>query len=189
VVKTRTEGVTLKKIKSQQVYDAKVFQVSKVTLDRNGEEVIHSVVNFPGTICVLPITQNGKILLEKQYRTPADRFLIEIPAGKMDKNEKPEATMLRELEEETGFKAIRYKKCYEAFTSCGCLDEYLHYFIAEVEKMDENDRKLFPDTHEDIELFEVTVEQALELVKSWEIVDAKTIMMINAYAAGQIGLE
>lgn len=188
MVKTWTEGVILKKVRSEQVYDAKVFKVSKVTLDRNGEEVIHSVINSPGTICVLPITQNGKILLEKQYRTPADRLLIEIPAGKMEKGEAPEVTMLRELEEETGFKAIRYKKCYEAFTSCGCLDEYLHYFVAKVEKIQEKDRKLFPDTHEDIELFEVTVEEALKLVENWEIVDAKTIMMINAYSARQIGL-
>lgn len=178
----------MKKIKSEQVHDAKVFQVSKVTLERNGKEIIHSVINFPGTICILPITQNGKILLEKQYRTPADRQLIEIPAGKIDKGEEPEVTMLRELEEETGFKAIKYKKCYEAFTSCGCLDEYLHYFIAQIEEIDKTQRKHFPDTHEDIELFEVTIEQALELVKNWEIVDAKTIMMINAYAAGQIGV-
>ena len=178
----------MKKISQEQVYDAKVFQVSKVTLERNGEEVIHSVVNFPGTICILPITQNGKILLEKQYRTPADQYLIEIPAGKIDKGEDPETTMLRELEEETGFKAIKYKKCYEAFTSCGCLDEYLHYFVAKVEKMDENQRKHFPDTHEDIELFEVSIEEALELVKNKEIIDAKTILMINAYAAGQIGV-
>jgi len=176
----------LKQIRTEQVYDAKVFKVSKITLDRNGEEIIHSVVNFPGTVCVLPITKNGKILLEKQYRTPADRYLIEIPAGKMDKNEAPEVTMLRELEEETGFKAVKYEKCYEAFTSCGCMDEYLHYFIAQVEKISESKRELFPDTHEDIELFEVTVEEALELVKNNEIIDAKTIMMINAYAAGQI---
>ena len=176
----------MKKIKSQQVFDANIFQVSKVTLERNGKEVVHSVVNFPGTVCVLPITQKGTILLEKQYRTPADQYLIEIPAGKIDKGENPETTMIRELEEETGFKAIKHKKCYEAYTSCGCLDEYLHYYIAPVENMDENQRKLFPDNNEDIELFEVTVEEALNLVGDREIVDAKTIMMINAYAAGQI---
>lgn len=185
MVKTWKEIV--KKIKSQQVYDANVFQVSEVTLERKGKEVIHSVVNFPGTVCVLPITQNGAILLEKQYRTPADLFLIEIPAGKIDEGESPETTMIRELEEETGFKAVEYKKCYEAFTSCGCMDEYLHYYIAQVEKMDESERKLFPDNNEDIELFEVSVEEALNLVKNREIIDAKTILMINAYAAGQIG--
>ena len=177
----------MKKIRSEQVYDAKVFQVSRVTLDRNGEKIIHAVVNFPGTVCVLPVTKNGKILLEKQYRTPTDRYLIEIPAGKIDKGEEPEAALLRELEEETGFRAIKYKKSFEAFTSCGCLDEYLHYYIALVEKMDEKERELFPDNHEDIELFEVSVEEALNLVKNREIVDAKTIMMINAYASGQIG--
>ena len=179
----------MKKIKAEQVYDAKIFQVSKVTLDRNGEEIIHAVVNFPGTVCVLPVTKNGTILLEKQYRTPTDQYLIEIPAGKIDKGEQPETTMIRELEEETGFKALKYKKCYEAFTSCGCLDEYLHYYVALVEKMPEEERKLFPDNHEDIELFEVTVEEALNLVKAKEIIDAKTIMMINAYAASQISWE
>ncbi len=179
----------MEQISEKTICDAKVFKVSEVKLKKGDETVIHSVVRFPGTVCVLPLTNNGTIILEKQYRSPIGGYLIEIPAGKIDEGENPEKCMVRELEEETGYKAVKFKKVYEAYTSCGCLDEYLHYYIAFVEKIDEAERNLFPDRNEEIEVFEVSVEKAMKMIKDNEIVDAKTILLITNYFGGLIGFE
>jgi len=179
----------MKQISEKTICDARVFKVSEVAIKKGDKTVIHSVVRFPGTVCVLPVTEKGTILLEKQYRSPAGKVLIEIPAGKIDEGEKPENCMVRELEEETGYRAVKFKKVYEAYTSCGCLDEYLHYYIALVKQIDNNKRVLFPDTNEDIEVFEVEVEEAVRMIKDKEIIDAKTILMVTNYFAGLIGFK
>ena len=86
-------------ISEKQVADMRVFTVSEVELDKSGRRVKHSVIRFCGTASVLAITKEGRILLEKQYRTPIDRWIYEIPAGKIDKGETPEQCIVRELEE------------------------------------------------------------------------------------------
>ena len=91
-------------ISEKQVADMRVFTVSEVELDKSGRRVHHSIIRFCGTASILAITKEGKILLEKQYRTPIDRWIYEIPAGKIDKGEDPTHCIIRELEEETGFK-------------------------------------------------------------------------------------
>jgi len=174
-------GNLMKQISERIICDAGVFKVSEVQLTKGDKTVIHSVVRFPGTVCVLPVTENGTLILEKQYRSPAGKILIEIPAGKIDEGESPEVCMRRELEEETGYRVLDFEKVYEAYTSCGCLDEYLHYFIANVEKIDENERNLYPDLNEDIEIFEVDVDEAMRMIRDREIIDAKTILMITSY--------
>lgn len=183
------DSILIKQISEKIICDANVFKVSKVELKKGEKTIVHSVVRFPGTVCVLPVTEKGTLILEKQYRSPVGDLLIEIPAGKIDKGEKPEKCMTRELEEETGYRAVKFKKVYEAYTSCGCLDEYLHYFIALVEKIDKDKRNLFPDMNEDIEIFEVSVEEAVKMIKNREIVDAKTILMITNYFAGLISFK
>ena len=179
----------MKNISEKTVHDAGVFKVSELKLKKGDKTLIHSVVRFPGTVCVLPVTEKGTIILEKQYRSPIGGFLIEIPAGKIDEGEDPENCMKRELEEETGYRAVRYRKVYEAYTSCGCLDEYLHYFVAQVVKIPKEERIHFPDDNEHIELMEISPEEGMEMIKQLKIVDAKTILMITNYYAGLISFD
>ena len=179
----------MKYISEKTICDAGVFTVAQIELKKGDRKLLHSVVRFPGTVCVLPVTEKGNIILEKQYRSPVGDYLIEIPAGKIDKGEDPAVCMVRELEEETGFQAVRFKKIYEAYTSCGCLDEYLHYYIALVKKIDENKRKLFPDSNEDIEIFELSKEEAMAMIEEKKIIDAKTILMITNYFSGLIYID
>lgn len=174
----------MKKISEQSVYDGGIFKVSKVFLKNGEKEVVHSVIRFVKTICVLPVTKEGTIILERQYRSPLDGFLLEIPAGKIDEHETHENCMKRELEEETGYRAVTYKNVFEGFVSCGYSDEYMYYYAALVEKIPAAERKHFEDSDEQIELVEVTVEKALEMVRNREIIDAKTIAMITAFASG-----
>lgn len=170
-------------ISEEKVVDMRLFTVSKVKLLSKGREILHSVVRFMGTAAVLPITKGGKFLIEKQYRTPIDSELYEIPAGKIDVGETPENCIARELEEETGYRAIKIKKIFEAYTSCGCSDEYMHYFAALVEKIPDGERRSFPEDDEDIELFELPPEECVEMIKNRKIIDAKTIALISAYMA------
>ncbi len=171
-------------ISEKQVADMRVFTVSEVELDKSGRRVKHSIIRFCGTASILAITKDGKILLERQYRTPIDRWIYEIPAGKIDKGEDPTHCIIRELEEETGYRPIKIEKNFEAYTSCGCSDEYMHYFTALVEKIPEGERKLFPEIDEDLEILEVTPEEAWKMIEEKQIVDAKSIMLITAFKAG-----
>lgn len=176
-------------ISEKQVADMRVFTVSEVELDKSGRRVHHSVIRFCGTASVLAITKEGNILLEKQYRTPIDRWIYEIPAGKIDKGEAPEHCIVRELEEETGYRPVKLVKSFEAYTSCGCSDEYMHYFTAIVEKIPEGERKLFPEIDEDLEIIEVSRETAEKMIAEKQIVDAKSIMLLTALKAGTTGIE
>ena len=176
-------------ISEKQVADMRVFTVSEVELDKSGRRVKHSIIRFYGTASILAITKEGKILLERQYRTPIDRWIYEIPAGKIDKGEDPTHCIIRELEEETGYRPIKIAKTFEAYTSCGCSDEYMHYFTALVEKIPEGERRLFPEIDEDLEILEVTLDEAWKMIEEKKIVDAKSIMLITAFKAGLAGFE
>lgn len=179
----------MKIISEKKVFDAGIFTVSKINLVKNNRDVVHSVIRFVETMCVLPVTRTGKIILENQFRTPVNRYLFEIPAGKIDKGESPEECLVRELEEETGLRALSFKKAFEAYVTCGYSDEYMHYFVALTEKIPDRERKHFPDSDEEIELLEITVEKGLEMIRNREIIDSKTITMINSFAARQVGWE
>ena len=179
----------MKIVSQKQLLDAGIFKVFEVKLLKNRKELTHSVLRFTGTICVLPVTEKGTIILERQYRTALGRYILEIPAGKIDEGEEPELCLHRELEEETGLRAIKFKKCFEGFVTCGYSDEYMHYYAALTEKIPDEERKHFPDPDEEIELVEVTLEKALEMIKLKEIIDSKTITMIYLYATGSAGWE
>lgn len=169
----------MKKIREKEICNAGIFRVADITLiNDKEEEVHHSAVRFVKTVCALPISTDGNIWLERQYRSPIDKIVIEIPAGKMDPGETPEETMKRELEEEMGLRVISFKERFKAFVTFGYSDEYMHYFSAIVEPIPEQERTLFQDPDEEISIFSVTPAKAKEMVESGEIEDAKTILMI-----------
>jgi len=174
----------MRKIREEKMCDAGIFTVSSVFLENSKRDnIVHSVVRFVDTVSVLPVTKDGKIVLEKQYRTPVDTFMIEIPAGKIDAGETPEEAMKREIEEEIGMRVVNWIQPFEAYVSCGYSDEKMYYYIAKVENIPDADRRYFPDDNEIIELIELSLEEIMEMIKKREIVDSKTIMMVYAYAA------
>lgn len=113
----------------------------------------------------------------KQFRKPLERTIVEIPAGKLEKGEEPEYTALRELEEETGYTAKKLTKITAFYTSPGFADEIVHVFLAEELSVLEEKREL--DEDEFVEVMEVTLEDALKLVESREVYDAKTAYAIQ----------
>ncbi|WAT19753.1 ADP-ribose pyrophosphatase [Bacillus halotolerans] len=167
-----------KTIVKEQIFSGKVIDlyVEDVELP-NGKTSKREIVKHPGAVAVLAVTDEGKIIMVKQFRKPLERTIVEIPAGKLEKGEEPEYTALRELEEETGYTAKKLTKITAFYTSPGFADEIVHVFLAEELSVLEEKREL--DEDEFVEVMEVTLEDALKLVESREVYDAKTAYAIQ----------
>jgi len=127
------------------------------------------------------------VVLVRQFRYPAyvngyDDLLIETAAGLLD-DASPEARIRAEAEEETGYRLHEVRKVFEAFTSPGAVTEKLHFFVAEYEPaMRAGDGGGIADEGEEIEVLEISIDEALAMIGDGRIVDAKTIMLLQ-YAA------
>jgi ADP-ribose pyrophosphatase len=166
-----------KRISSETVYKGKILnlRVDSVELP-NGKMVAREVVEHAGAVAVVALNDAGRLLLVRQYRHPVGRVLLEIPAGKMEKGEDPGLCAARELTEETGFRAGAIKRVVSFFSTPGFSDEILHVYLAgELSYAGEN-----PDEDEFIQVEEVPLERALEMIVSGEICDAKSIIGILA---------
>ncbi|KYD02252.1 NUDIX hydrolase [Bacillus atrophaeus] len=167
-----------KTITKEKLFSGKVIDlyVEDVELP-NGKTSKREIVKHPGAVAVLAVTDSNKIILVNQYRKPLERTIVEIPAGKLEKGEEPEYTALRELEEETGYTAKKLTKITAFYTSPGFADEIVHLFLAEDLSVLEEKREL--DEDEFVEVMEVTLEDALKLVETREVYDAKTAYAIQ----------
>ncbi|EZP76031.1 nucleoside diphosphate pyrophosphatase [Parageobacillus genomosp. 1] len=162
-----------KTIRKEKIFSGKVVQlyVEDVQLP-NGKTSKREVIKHPGAVAVIPITKDGKLVLVRQYRKALERVLVEIPAGKLEKGEEPFATAQRELEEETGYRARSLRHIVSFYTSPGFADELIHLYVAEgLEKLQD---AASLDEDEFVDILEVTLEEALEMLEKQEIYDAKT---------------
>lgn len=129
------------------------------------------------SVGILPILKNGKIILERQYRHSLDRYLYEIPAGKMEKGEDPALCAGRELEEETGYHAGRLRHMFDVYPSPGMKTELMHFYLAD--RLVKTKRHM--DVDEIIEIKEVSIEKILSMMKTNQIRDGKTINGVLYY--------
>lgn len=127
---------------------------------------------------MLAVTATNKIVLVKQYRKAIEKVSYEIPAGKLEigENADPEAAALRELEEETAYSG-KLRLLYDFYSAIGFCNERLRLYIASNLEKVENPRP--QDEDETLELLEVSMDEALSLIQSGDICDAKTIMAIQ----------
>lgn len=175
----------MSRLSSRRVYEGKVINVDRDTVRfPNGSTGELEMVRHPGASAVVPFLTDPRgddpqILLIKQYRYAADDFIYEIPAGKLDGDEDPEVCARRELQEETGCTAAHLEHLYTFYTTPGFTDERIHAFMAT--GLTRGDAK--HETDEFMSVETVTLSQALELIKSGELKDAKTALAI-LYAAG-----
>lgn len=113
-------------------------------------------------------------MLIKQFRKPIEKILYEIPAGKVEINEEPKEAAIRELKEETGYKAEKFKYLLEFYTSPGFCNEKIHLFLAqELSEVDSN-----PDSDEFVETVKIHINDLDKMIDRGEIVDGKTIIGI-----------
>ncbi|MBI1224582.1 MAG: GDP-mannose pyrophosphatase NudK [Bacteroidetes bacterium] len=179
------------KIKAVEILSDNWYTLRKVIFDfkkNNGEWETISREAYDrgnGAVILLYNLQRKTIILTRQFRMPTflngneTGMLIEACAGLLDKDN-PEDCIRRETEEETGYKIKAVKKIYEAYMSPGSVTEILYFFIAEYESdMKVSDGGGIDEEHEDIQVLELEFETAFNMVKTSEIKDAKTIMLLQ----------
>ncbi|MFC9540909.1 NUDIX domain-containing protein [Lysinibacillus sp. NPDC056959] len=171
-----------KTTKTTPIYDGKIvkLQVDDVTLP-NGNVAKREIIKHPGAVAVIAITDEGKLVLVEQYRKALERSIVEIPAGKLEPGEEPIVTARRELEEETGYGAQSLTYLQAFATSPGFADEIIHLFVAKDLYKIENKADL--DEDEFVELVEVSLEEAGQMVADERIYDAKTAFAVLWLAA------
>ncbi|WP_338749944.1 NUDIX hydrolase [Bacillus sp. FJAT-52991] len=167
-----------KTIHTEQIFEGRIIrlQVDDIVLP-DGKEGKREIIKHPGAVAVLALTAEGKIILVEQYRKALERSLVEIPAGKLEAGEEPEVCARRELEEETGYACESMMLLQSFYTSPGFADELVHVFIAKGLVKKENALSL--DEDEFVEVMEVTLAEAEQLIKDQRIFDAKTVYVIQ----------
>ena len=169
-------------LSSQKVFDGRVFNVTVDTVSEGELTYQREVVHHNGSAVIVPVFDDGTVALVKQYRHPAVRFLLEVPAGTLAKGERPETGAARELKEELGIVAERLEKLSEFFVSPGFCEEKMWVYLAT--KLSEGEQALEDD--EIIDVVRLPIGDALEMITSGEIQDAKTIIGL-ILAAPRVG--
>lgn len=172
-----------KTIKSEKIFTGRVIslQVDEVELP-NGKTSNREIIKHPGAVAILPITNDGKIVMVEQFRKALERTLVEIPAGKLETGEKPEVCARRELEEETGYSCENLDWLISFYTSPGFADEIVHLYVATGLTKKENAATL--DEDEFVNILELSLTEAKQFIDDKKIYDAKT-----AYAVQYLELK
>lgn len=174
------EAFEEKTVKRETLFSGKIIEVAldEVALPQGGTAT-RELVFHPGGVGIVAITPAEKMLFVRQFRKPLERVILEIPAGKIDPGEgsHPEITGARELEEETGYRPQKMTKLASMYLSPGFANEMLHLYLAEGLEKVENPRAM--DEDEVIEVYELTLDEALERLQTGEICDAKTIYALQ----------
>lgn len=160
------------------IYQGKIITLRHDKLERPGKTSIKwDAVMHPGSVVLIAITNENKIILVKQWRRVVGEILYELPAGTVERGESPLECATREIQEETGYKAGKLTPKGGFFASPGYCDEYFHIFLAE--NLSKN--SLPQDEDEAIEVIEITIDKALEMIDDHSICDSKTIAAIYLY--------
>jgi ADP-ribose pyrophosphatase len=161
----------------KRVYEGKILNIEldQVTLP-NGHQTELEIIHHPGASAVVPLLDDGNVVLVYQYRYAAGGFIYEIPAGKLDHGEDPLKCAKRELEEETGYTAKKYDPLVSFLTTPGFCDEIIHIFLA---------RSLTPgsqhlEPNEVLEIRQVNLKKALQMIENGQIKDGKTIIGLQS---------
>jgi ADP-ribose pyrophosphatase len=172
---TKSGKQGLKVLSSKVVYQGKVFRVTSDRIQEpNGIKATRDVIRHSGSVVILPVDESGKeprVLLERQYRYAAESYLWELPAGRIDPGESALAGAKRELIEETGYRAKKWKRVLRFYASPGFLDETMEIFLARELTLGEAE----PEADESIECHLVPLSEAVDMIFSGKIHDGKAI--------------
>ena len=162
-------------LSTRRVYEGKVLSLDLDQVEEpGGVTATREVVRHHGSVAALPVTAEGRILLVRQYRYPVDEELWELPAGRLDPGETPEAGIQRELREEIGRRAESLEKIGFFYTTPGFCDESMHLFRASGLVDDRKDA----DDDERIEVGAFTMEEARAMIAGGEIREGKTLVAV-----------
>ena len=148
-----------------------------------GPVVHREVVRHPGAVAIVAMNPERELVLVRQYRYAAGRFLLEIPAGTLEPGEHPEDTARRELREETGYTAENLRSLGSFFSAPGFCDEVIYLFVADGLTPGEQDT----DFGEEIDLVEIPIEEGRRRLAAGAFEDAKTLVGLSLFFLGQTG--
>ncbi len=166
------ENLTEQQTASRLIFDGQILHLyhDDVSLP-NGKPAQREVIRHIGAVCVIPLTEDGNVVMERQYRYPIDRVILEIPAGKLDsKGECPEDAVRRELKEETGYIAEEWIRLGLFYPACAYSDEAIWMYLAK----GLSKGACHPDEDEFLDVELIPLEELVRQVLAGELPDAKT---------------
>ena len=162
-------------VSTRRLYAGKVLSLDlDEVVEPGGIRATREVVRHQGSVAALPVQDDGRLVLVRQYRHPVGDALWELPAGRLDGGEDPEEGVQRELQEEIGFRAEKLEKIAYFYTTPGFCDEVLHVFRA----TGLVSSRLPGDDDEKIEVAAFTVDEARAMIHGGELREAKTLVAI-----------
>lgn len=166
-------------VSTETVYRGRLFDVELATIAlEGGVTALRETIRHPGAVCMVPVLDDGSLLLVRQYRHAAGRRLLELPAGTLERDEAPEAAVARELQEEVGYVPGRVERLGGFFVAPGYTSEYIHLFVCSGLR----ESRLAGDEDEDIEVERMTLGEAVAAVERGEICDAKSVIGVLRWA-------
>ena len=166
-------------MKKQKIYDGKILGLSIYDGKIEGRKVKREVIEHRGAAAMLAFDEDKKLILVKQHRFPHG-YVLEIPAGTLEKDEQPIKCAFRELEEETGYRAKKMTPLITFYPSIGYNSEIIHCFLASGLKKISG---LKLDDDEILSVVKIDIKKVLRMIKKGEIQDSKTICAVLSYAA------
>lgn len=163
-----------KTLETQRIYEGAIINLrrDKVTVE-NGTSY-REIIEHNGGAVLAAVTDEGKMVMVRQYRKPAERVMLEVPAGKIDAGETPLETARRELKEETGYTPSKVEYMTEFYPSVGYSEEVLYLYLCTGLTAGET----CPDENEALDILEMDIDELYQMVMRAEIRDAKTIVAI-----------
>ena len=167
------EHLAEKKISGESVYDGIFLKMKRDTVSLpDGQYAVREYLEHPGAVAILAVLDDGRILLERQYRYPIAQAVIEIPAGKLNTGEDPLLCAQRELQEETGYTAKHWSKIRRIHPVISYSTEFIDIYLAE--GLSPGPARL--DEEEFLDVFAAPLEELLHWVEMGKITDVKTII-------------
>lgn len=165
-------NLTEKAINTRTIYQGRIFDVESSTVELpDGKEAVRDIVRHPGAVVLVPLTDEGKVVLVRQFRFAVNGVLLELPAGKLEIGEEPEKAALRELKEETGYSCSELIPLFTYYSSPGFTDEQMYLYLALGLEAGESGG----DEDEFIELAEIPLDTLVSQILEGRILDGKTI--------------
>jgi ADP-ribose pyrophosphatase len=165
-------------VNHREVYSGKIVKVHVDTIrQQSGGTTIREVVLHPGGVTAVPVLDDGRLLLIRQFRYPIGKYILELPAGKLDSGQPPLETVARELEEEIGYRAGALTHECTFYTTPGICNESIHLFVAR--DLIQTAQQLEEGEHIRVEAY--SIEECLKKMATAEIRDGKTILGILWY--------
>jgi ADP-ribose pyrophosphatase len=182
MARTKKDPSQVKVISSKLSYEGPLFRVYTDEIVENGREVTRDVVRHNGSIVILAVDDTKSkrdplIVMERQYRHAAKEYLLEVPAGKMEAGEDALVGAKRELLEETGYRAKRWRKMLRYFASPGFLGEWMQVFIAEGLTAGAAQ----PEYDEQLEIDLIPLSKLLAMIDEGKVQDGKTLISVMLY--------